>query len=171
VVPGRLADGIGGGAGRVPLPGGHAGDDTAHDGTEAGDVLVALAITEAGATGLPLAAVTIAACAVAIDAVVAAGARTAAAASAAICRMTIHVIARVSTAVVGARPGVFGPPPTTDHRTGRAGVDTGHRAAELGPAAVAAPASRRTAARRVDNRRIGVSRSENVGGRGRHQRR
>src|SRR5690606_10256706 len=81
VVPGRLGPRVGPGAGRAPLPRRPAGDGPAHEGPEAGDVLVALAVAEAGAARLPVAAVPVGAGAVAVDAFVAAGSGAPAAAA------------------------------------------------------------------------------------------
>src|SRR5690606_16097146 len=142
-IPGRLADGIGGGAGGIPLPGRHAGDDSTDDRSQAGDVLVALDVSEAGAAGLPLPPVPVGARAVGADAFVGAGARAATTAPTAIGRVTVHVVAGVAVAVVGARTRVFGSPPSAHHGAGWAGVDPGHRAAEPVPPADAAASSGR----------------------------
>src|SRR5690606_21191794 len=169
VVPSRLGHRVGLGARRVPLPRRHAGDDPAHDGPEAGDVLVALAVTEAGAARLPVAAVPVGAGAVAVDAFVAAGSGAPAAAAVTVGRVAVHVVAGLAVAVVGPRARVLGPSPAGDHRTGRAGVDAGHRAAELGPPAVAALGASGAVVDGADDRRVGVSWLEYVRAGGGHQ--
>src|SRR5690606_7734432 len=117
-----------GGAGRVQLPRRGAGDDPADDGAHAGDVLVALAVAEAGASGLTVVAVLVAALAgvdLGVLAVAGADAVGVATTGAAVDDVAVHVVPRLGTGRVVADARPVGLPPAHQHRARGAGVPAG----------------------------------------------
>ncbi len=159
---GGLGHGAGGGAGRVPFPRCHAGDDPTADGAEAREVPVALPVAETGAAHLPLVAIVVVALAVAVDTGVTTGPRPTTTAAPAAGRVAVHVIAALAVAV-----GVpLRPPPACDHVPRRTGVDPVDVGAEVGPSVVAGGAGATVTG---DDGGVGAAGTEEVGGGCGHQ--
>ncbi len=160
---------------RVELPRRDARDDAAHDRPDAGEVLVALAVTELGAAGVAF--VARARCTVTVARDAAGRTQTAAAAPArAARRVAVDVVARAG--VTERR--VVGLPPAGRHRTARARVAAAvDGAAERGPARSArrvGPAQRRVrgagtqeVAQRVHDQRGGEDRDPHEEAAARHR--
>src|SRR5690606_20896197 len=156
VVAGGVVGARRGGARAVEAPRLGAGDDPAHDGPEAADVLVALAVAEPGAAGLAVVAVAVGAPAGRAGAPAGADAVGPAAAAAA-AGVAVHVVAGSAAAELGA----VDLPPAAERGARRAAVGAGDRAAELGVSVVA---------ERVAGTHRGVGRAGAEGERGRSDR-
>jgi hypothetical protein len=146
-------------AGAVDLPRGDAGDHAADDRSDAGDLLVALAVAEVRAAGLPIAAVAVGAPATGARA--GAGADAVSAAPATVAgRVAVHVVA----GPVAEARAVDLPPPAEQRARGTL-VAAREGAAELGVAVAAGRTAVAVRAAAVAHRGVGLRGRERVGDR------
>ncbi len=155
---------VGGGGGAalvgVEVPGRGAGDDPAHDGADALDLVVALPVAELGAPRLAVVAVALGA-ATLRPAARALADPVAAAAAPVAGGIAVVVVPRARSA----EPGTISFPPAGNRRVGRARVLTEQRAAELGVAVAAQRAAVAVGAAAVADRGVGGLGSQDVVGR------